>query len=282
MRRAFVALSAITLILLLAGCEAQASAPLGAPTTTESSSAAETASPLAPDPSAGDTSGTGAPSTKQGRVVRVVDGDTAHILVGGVREKVRFIGVDTPESTKEIEPFGQQSSAYTKKALDGRTVWLETDAELRDRYGRLLAYVWLEKPTSGSDSEIRTKMFNARLLLDGYAQVYTFPPNVRYVESFLRYQREARGADRGLWKVPGAADPLEGHRAPVMPGAAGASEPGLSSPQNANDATLYRTRTGARYHRDGCRSLARSRIPTTLEEAESLGLTPCGVCRPPG
>ncbi len=281
MRRTAAALLAIAVMLLVAGCEARASAPLGAPATTDSRSAAVTESPSTPDPPAGDTSEAGAPSTKQGRVVRVVDGDTAHIVVDGVREKVRFIGVDTPESTKEIEPFGHQSSAYTKKALDGRTVWLETDAELRDRYGRLLAYIWLEKPTSGSDAEIRSKMFNARLLLDGYAQVYTFPPNVRYVESFLRYQREARERDRGLWKVPGAADPLEGHRAPVMPGSAQGSGLGGSS-RGAADAALYRTRTGTHYHRDGCRSLARSRIPTTLDEARSLGLTPCGACRPPG
>jgi len=150
---------------------------------------------------------------REGVVVRVVDGDTARIVIDGIEEKVRFIGIDTPESTNEVEPYGEASSAYTRTTLDGRTVWVETDDELRDRYGRLLAYIWLEPPAGLTDSEIRAKLFNARLLLDGYAQIYTFPPNVRYAEDFVRYQREARSANKGLWAVPGAADPLTGKRA---------------------------------------------------------------------
>jgi len=187
-----IALSVVAVCVLLTGCVAQGSAPLGAPSTQAHSTI---------------------PGLRQGQVVRVVDGDTARIVIGGVEEKVRFIGVDTPESTREVEPYGKAASEYTRKALDGRTVWIETDDELRDRYGRLLAYIWLDRPTAATDREIRDKMFNARLLLDGYAQIYTFPPNVRYAEDFVRYQREARASDTGLWAVPGAADPLTGKRA---------------------------------------------------------------------
>jgi micrococcal nuclease len=176
---------------LLSGCVAVGSAPLGEP----------------PPASAG------IDGLVSGQVVRVVDGDTAHIVIDGVREKVRFIGIDTPESTREVEPYGKAASNHTKDLIDGRTVWLETDAELRDRYGRLLAYVWLDAPADRSDGEVRSKMLNARLLLDGYAQIYTFPPNVRYAGSFVAYQQEARRSGTGLWSVPGAADPLTGRRA---------------------------------------------------------------------
>ncbi len=188
----------LTIALLLAlgaalsGCVAVGSAPLGEPRTFI---------------------GRRTIGLVSGQVVRVVDGDTAHIVIDGVREKVRFIGIDTPESTREVEPYGKAASNHTKDLIDGRTVWLETDAELRDRYGRLLAYVWLEEPTDRSDAQVRSKMLNARLLLDGYAQIYTFPPNVRYAESFVAYQQEARRAGTGLWSVPGAADPLTGRRA---------------------------------------------------------------------
>jgi len=183
-------MAAIAACFAVSGCIAFGSAPLGQAETPRSAS-----------------------SLARGTVVRVVDGDTAHIVIAGVREKVRFIGIDTPESTRETEPYGKEASAYTRGLIDGRTVWLETDAELRDRYGRLLAYVWLEEPTESTDAEIRTKMLNARLLLDGYAQVYTFPPNVTYAEQFVTYQREARAAGTGLWSIPGAADPLTGRRA---------------------------------------------------------------------
>ena len=135
------------------------------------------------------------------KVERVVDGDTAIFrLSSGARERVRFIGVDTPESTTTHEPFGEEASAYTKRVLTpGRSVLLELDAEQRDRYERLLAYVWLETPATLGDAEIRAKMLNAQLAIDGYAQQMTIAPNVKYADSFRRYVAEARDAQRGLW-----------------------------------------------------------------------------------
>lgn len=136
-------------------------------------------------------------------VTRVVDGDTAvMLLASGKSERVRFIGVDTPESTKEHEPYGPEASAFTKQQLTGRRVWLQIGTEQRDRYGRLLAYVWLERPTSASEAELRAKQFNAQLLLEGYAQLLTVPPNVEYVEQYRAFQTEAREANRGLWALP--------------------------------------------------------------------------------
>lgn len=138
-------------------------------------------------------------------VVEVIDGDTIHVrLPDGREEKVRFIGVNSPESLGKVEPYGKEAAAYTKKRLGGRTVYLELDVGERDKYGRLLAYVWLERPQDSSESEVRSKMFNAELLLNGYAQVMTVPPNVKYAELFSTLQKEAREERKGLWGIKGS------------------------------------------------------------------------------
>lgn len=138
------------------------------------------------------------------RVTKIVDGDTIHVKVEGREEKVRLIGVNTPELAnpergQREEPYGREAKAYTEKELSGRQVYLEFDVQLRDKYGRLLAYVWLERPQKGTAEEAWANLFNARLLLNGYAQVMTVPPNVKYVDLFLTWQREAQKNRRGLW-----------------------------------------------------------------------------------
>ena len=127
-----------------------------------------------------------------GPVVRVVDGDTIHVRIGARVEKVRYIGVNTPEIHHPIkgeEPGGREAAEVNRRLVAGRHVRLELDVRTRDRYGRLLAYVWL------GDT-----MVNAELVRRGYAQVMTVPPNVRYQDLFLKLQREARDAGRGLWR----------------------------------------------------------------------------------
>ncbi len=123
-------------------------------------------------------------------VTRVVDGDTIDISpsVRGL-SRVRLIGIDTPEVYFGTQPYGPEASAFAKQRLDGEEVRLELDVQKVDPYGRLLAYVYLPNG----------EMFNETLLEEGYAQVATFPPNVKYVERFLEAQREARAANRGLW-----------------------------------------------------------------------------------
>jgi micrococcal nuclease len=128
--------------------------------------------------------------TRDGRVERVVDGDT--IVVDG--ETVRLIGVDTPESVKPgtpVECFAKRATAFTKRLVEGRRVRLEADAEERDRYGRLLAYVHRRGG--------RPLFVNAELVRQGYAQPLTIPPNVRHADRFKALAREARRAGRGLW-----------------------------------------------------------------------------------
>ena len=137
------------------------------------------------------------------RVTRIVDGDTIYVrFSSGLEEKVRLIGIDAPEinhPTKGEEPFGVESAEYTYNQLYNIAAWIEFDEGERDQYGRMLAYLWLEKPETASEEEIRTKMFNARLLLDGYARQVIIEPNVKYVEFFSVFVNEARREKRGLW-----------------------------------------------------------------------------------
>jgi micrococcal nuclease len=185
-------------VAALRGCGGAADLPSGVPGGAAGGSTAATSS--------GSVASTGAGEIGRPIEVRVsknVDGDTIHVTMpDGTDEKVRFIGVNTPESTIEHEPYGKEASDYTKSRLPvGTRVWLETDVQLRDRYGRILAYVWLTPPGDTSDATIRSGMFNAELLLKGYAELMTIPPDVRYVDAFRPMAAEARNANRGLWAL---------------------------------------------------------------------------------
>jgi micrococcal nuclease len=127
------------------------------------------------------------------QVVRVIDGDTIQVCcIARKREKVRYIGINTPETkhpTKGVEYYGKEAAKANRKLVEDKTVILTFDVEQRDRYGRLLAYVFLEDGT----------FVNAWLVEHGFAQVMTVPPNVKHQELFLKIQREAREGRRGLW-----------------------------------------------------------------------------------
>jgi micrococcal nuclease len=131
-----------------------------------------------------------------GRVVRTVDGDTIHVRLASRVEKVRYIGIDTPEvqhPTRGEEPGGRAASEVNRRLVGDRAVRLEPDVQTRDRHGRLLAYVWVTGPDG---VEI---MVNAELVRLGYAAVLTVPPNVRHAELFRKLAAEAREQHRGLW-----------------------------------------------------------------------------------
>ena len=137
-----------------------------------------------------------------GTVTRVIDGDTASVMVDGAERRVRFLGVDTPETVhpnKPVQFYGPQASAFTKESLTGKRVWLEYDASPQDRYNRHLVYVWTAKPGDINEASIRRDMFNAKLLLGGYAKVMIIKPNKRYENLFRQFEAEASGEKRGLW-----------------------------------------------------------------------------------
>jgi micrococcal nuclease len=123
------------------------------------------------------------------KVTRVVDGDTIEIEGGKI---IRYIGINTPETKdprKGVECFGKEAMEYNKKLVDGKEVLLEEDVSNKDKYNRLLRYVWIDG-----------KMINEQLVADGYAQVATYPPDVKYKDRFLGAQTNARLKLLGLWK----------------------------------------------------------------------------------
>jgi micrococcal nuclease len=132
-------------------------------------------------------------------VVKVIDGDTIHVRLADRIEKVRYIGMNAPElyhPTLGEQPGGREAAQANRKLVEGQTVRLELDVQERDRYGRLLAYVY-----------IGATMVNAELVAQGYAQVMTIPPNVKHQDLFLKLQRQARALQLGLWKDAGPAPP---------------------------------------------------------------------------
>ena len=135
-----------------------------------------------------------------GRVVRVVDGDTVRVRVDGRggTETVRYIGVDTPESVKPGTPvqcFAETASAFNRRLVAGRRARLVFGREQRDRYGRLLAYVFV---TDGSRAFV-----NAELVRGGYARTLTIAPNTQYARRFAALQTDARAKRLGLWRACG-------------------------------------------------------------------------------
>lgn len=126
-------------------------------------------------------------------VSRVIDGDTIELVNG---ERVRYIGVDAPELRHKVrgrwvekaEPFAAEAYELNRRLVEGRGVRLELDRESRDRYNRLLSYVFVDH-----------RLVNAELVEAGYAVVRLYPPNLRYADLFMRLEAEARAHKRGLW-----------------------------------------------------------------------------------
>ena len=116
-------------------------------------------------------------------VTRVVDGDTIEIASG---HRVRYIGIDTPEKG---EPYYVEAAELNSNLVKGKKVRLEKDVEDKDKYGRLLRYVWVDNI-----------MVNAELVRLGYAHSYSYPPNLKYQTYFLQMEREAREHKQGLWQ----------------------------------------------------------------------------------
>jgi len=125
-------------------------------------------------------------------VVRVVDGDTIIVDMNRTNQRIRLIGLDAPESVHPDEErnveYGEIAAAFTTEHLEGKIVTLEYDVEKRDQYNRILAYVYLDG-----------KMFNETLIEEGHAKVTTYPPNVRYTDSFVALQKQAQKDGKGIW-----------------------------------------------------------------------------------
>ena len=181
--------------------------------------------------------------------IAVIDGDTI-VLEGN--ERVRLIGVDTPETKdprKPVQYFGRQAYEFTKRLVDGLKVRLSYDWNKKDKYGRTLAYVYLEDGT----------FLNAEIIKQGYGFAYRHFL-FKYYDLFKEYEREAREKAIGLWSNVEGQEPLVANK--------------------EENPIVYITRTGKKYHREGCSALKSSKIPITLKEARERRYTPCALCDP--
>lgn len=178
--------------------------------------------------------------TFNAKVEKVLDGDTI-LLTNG--EWLRYIGIDCPE--KEA-PYFQESTKANNELVTGKGVRLEFDIEARDRYGRLLAYVYID-----------TIFVNAELIRTGYALCYTVSPNIKYDTLFLRLQREARKEKRGFWAIPKESD----------------------------EKCYIGSKRSKRFHRPNCKWAKKIYKENKItfknrDEALDKGYSPCRVCNP--
>lgn len=189
----------------------------------------------------------------EARVIRVVDGDTIHVFFNGQKYKIRMIGVDTPETVhpnKPVEFYGKEASNFTKKSLSNKIVYLQKDVSETDRYGRLLRYVWLSRPSSNEpdENEIVDKMYNAILVKQGYAQAYTYQPDSKYSHIFTRLQHNARENNLGLWSS-GNVEPKQDEQ--LTSNASGKSEYTADTTENGKIKGNIKSK---KYHIPGSRS----------------------------
>jgi micrococcal nuclease len=168
-------------------------------TPTATTAATATASEVASSPSQRDPQtslGSGLKPTgptQMAQVVSITDGDTIRVTFGGQEYPVRYIGMDAPETHFGTEPFGPEAADANARLVAGKVVILEKDVSETDRYGRLLRYVWLHDDSGWL-------LVNLELVRLGFAQVATFPPDVKWIDPYLLdAQRDARQAGRGLW-----------------------------------------------------------------------------------
>lgn len=177
------------------------------------------------------------------RVKTVTDGDTITLEDG---RKVRYIGIDTPERE---DPYYNEAKQLNASLVQGKTVYLEFDVERKDRYDRPLAYIYVRTDDG------RELFVNAELIRAGLARLYTFPPNVRHVDTLRQCQKEAIAGQRGTWK-----------------NYVFNSEPYFVS-----------TKNGRAFHRPNCKDIANSQNLTKYQDArEALetGKSPCRSCKP--
>lgn len=126
-------------------------------------------------------------------IEKVLDGDSVEANIRGKKEQIRFIGIDAPELSQK--PWGKRSKKFLEDLISasGWQARIEYDVEKRDKYNRILAYLWSRD----------NKLLNEEILGNGYAVLFTFPPNVKYVDRLKAAQVIARENKRGVWGKDG-------------------------------------------------------------------------------
>ena len=233
-----IAIAGLIAAILAASCAPSSLSPSDSPTASPESTSQQTSQP--------------SPSSErvQATVTRVIDGDTIEVSIAGSTYSVRYIGVDTPEVG---QPGADEATQVNAQLVEGRTVELEKDVSETDKYGRLLRYVWIDD-----------QMVNALLVYNGYAQVATYPPDVRHQDYFLDLQRQAEAESSGLWS---------------------ATEDTTPSPTQSS-VSYFGSRNSDVYHYSSCRYvgqiLSKNLVSfSSSANARASGYRPCKVCRPP-
>lgn len=136
------------------------------------------------------------------KVTKVIDGDTIKVDIDGEIYKVRFIGINCPEIGENEEFFGKEAKEFTKEKLHGREIFLQKDVSETDKYGRLLRYVWLEKPkdlNNPSKDEIRDSSINGILVREGFAKTNYYPPDTSYTKFLKEIEKQAKKGNLSMW-----------------------------------------------------------------------------------
>jgi micrococcal nuclease len=235
-------------------------------------------------PSPEDTPAKDSSSQQAYKVKRVVDGGTLVASIDGREVTVRLIGVDTPETSnpqQAVADYGRESLQFVRGLLDGESVFLEyePDSARLDKSGRTLAYVYRSPD----------RLFvNQEIIRQGYGHTYA-KYSFKHLEAFRSHERAAKEAGKGLWgqgaQIVSDVQPAQPRgespsRRDQPPATAQTPKTPAKVSDHTHEMTVYVTRTGEKYHRDGCRYLSRSRIPMSLKDAK-LSYSACSVCRPP-
>lgn len=183
-------------------------------------------------------------------VIKVVDGDTITVNVNGKNETVRLIGLDTPETVdprKPVQCFGEQASEKAKELLTGKSVRIEMDPSQgeRDKYGRLLAYVFLEDGT----------LFNKLIIKEGFGHEYTYNLPYKYREEFTEAEKTARKEKKGLWAPQACteqASQINAENSPQISADINTSGKMYDCSQNAYNCSSFKTQAEAQYVFDLC------------------------------
>ncbi|KGP71602.1 thermonuclease family protein [Pontibacillus yanchengensis] len=157
----------------------------------------------------------------QAKVVKVIDGDTITIKMNGKKDTVRMLLIDTPETnhpSQPVQPFGPEATSYAKKTMNKKEISLELGTTKRDKYNRLLAYVYVDGT-----------MYNKKVVAKGLARVgYVYPPNDKYVEKLREAEKKAQSQQKGIWSINGYVTE-EGFREEVVD-----KQPQYNAEENSN------------------------------------------------
>jgi endonuclease YncB( thermonuclease family) len=206
--------------------------------------------------------------TLAGRCVSVHDGDTVTVATPKGREKIRLLGIDTPELAQA--PWGERARAFTERLVQGQEVRVETDVQPRDRYGRLLGYVY-----------VGDTFVNLEVIRSGHAMLLTYAPNVRHVEAFMAAQTEARTKGLGVWdpKEPLTVSPKAfrhggGGRRDARRTGEGAA-PAAAAASLAPGAVVRFNPRSQKFHPEGCGHPCGTCEPMPVEAARARGGVAC-------